>query len=306
MHWRTVVGQIAPLGVVPVDGRLHRVAMSYPTGPRGVGDADDPDTPRDDGAAHAGREQEWAMGETLWATPEENEPARGRAIPAFVSGALAGILVLGLIWAATSVLRDTGTATRPAATTPVASNAAAAAEPTWQAEALRPPSRTDRCRQADTDLAVPLRAAAPALDQWEVHVGAMNKLVVGAITPQQASAFWSQTRAGAERNLARFDSASRRVRLAGVDCLPPSTLSHAPGALRACAQHIVREQRTLEAARTALQTWRTHIRDMKMLDMGHLSPAVATRLWLANWHRGVRELRTYRTATRAMDGLATC
>jgi hypothetical protein len=247
------------------------------------------------------------MGETLWAAPEEHEePAGGRAIPAFVAGALAGILVLGLIWAATVVLRDNGAPTRPAATTPVASNAAAAAEPTWQAEALRPPSRTDRCRRADTDLAVPLRAAAPALDQWEVHVGAMNKLVVGAITPQQASAFWSQTRTGAERNLAHFDSVSRRARLAGVDCLPPGTLSHASGALRACAQHVVRERRTLEAARTALQTWRTHIRDMKMLDMGHLSPAVATRLWLANWHRGVRELRTYRTATRAMDGLATC
>jgi hypothetical protein len=272
-----------------------------------VGDADDSDTPPNDGAAPTGREQEWAMGETLWATAEESEePAGRRAIPAFVSGALAGILVLGLIWAATAVLRDTGTGTRPAATIPVASTATADAEPTREVEALRPPSRTDRCRQADEDLAAPLRAAAPALDQWEIHVGAMNKLVVGAITPQQAGAFWSQTRAGAERNLANFDSASRRVRIAGVDCPRPSTLSHASRALRACAQHVVREQRGLETARTALQTWRTHIRHMKMLDMGHLSPDVATRLWLANWHRGVRELRTYRTATRAMDGLATC
>jgi hypothetical protein len=272
-----------------------------------VGDADDSDTPPGDGAAPTGREQEWAMGETLWPTAEEKEePAGGRAMPAFLLGVLAGILVLGLIWAATVVLRDTGTGTRPVATTPVASTAPADAEPAGEVEALGPPSRTDRCRQADADLAAPLRAAAPALDQWEIHVGAMNKLVVGAITPQQAGAFWSQTRVGAERNLANFDSASRRVRLAGVDCPSPSTLSHASKVLRACAEHIFREQHALETARIALRTWRTHIRQMKMLDMGHLSPDVATRLWLANWHRGVRELRTYRSAMRAMDGLATC
>lgn len=247
------------------------------------------------------------MGETAWASAEEYaKPAGGRAIPAFLSGALAGIVVLGLIWAGTAYLRDAGTGTPRAATAPVTSTATTNAEPPRQVEASRPTSREDRCRQADAALAAPLRAAAPALDQWEIHVGAMNKLVVGAITPQQAGAFWSQTRAGAERNLAHFDSASRRVRRAGVDCPPPSTLSHASKALRACAEHVVREQQALETARVALRTWRTHIRHMKMLDMGHLSPDVATRLWLANWQRGVRELRTYRSATRAMDGLASC
>ena len=247
------------------------------------------------------------MGETGWTAAEENaERAGGRTIPAFLSGALAGILVLGLIWAATAALRDTFTGTGQAATTPVTSPATTTADPIRVVEASRPPTRKDRCRRADAELAAPLRAATPALDQWEIHVGAMNKLVVGAITPQQAGAFWSQTRAGAERNLANFDSASRRVRSAVVECPPPSTLSQASGALRACAQHVVREQQGLETARIAMRTWRTHIRDMKMLDMGHLSPVVATQLWLANWQRGVRELRTYRSATRAMDGPAAC
>lgn len=247
------------------------------------------------------------MGETAWVAAQENEePTGGRALPAFLTGALAGILVLGVIWAATAVLRDPGTGTRPAATTPVASAATTDAEPTREVEASRPPSRKDRCRQADAELAAPLRVAAPALDQWEIHVGAMNKLVVGAITPQQAGAFWSQTREGAERNLANFDSASRRVRSAVVDCPPPSALSQAPTALRACAQHVVREQQGLDTARIAIRTWRTHIRHMKMLDMGHLSPEVATRLWLANWQRGERELRAYRSVTRALDGPATC
>ena len=276
--------------------------MSDPTGPRGVGDAETA-VP-----AAGGREQEWAMGETGWTAAEENaERAGGRTIPAFLSGALAGILVLGLIWAATAVLRDTGTGTRPCGHDPGHEHGdnRTRSRSGWSRRRDHRVGQ-DRCRQADAELAAPLRAATPALDQWEIHVGAMNKLVVGAITPEQAGAFWSQTRAGAERNLANFDSASRRVRSAVVDCPPPSTLSQASRALRACAQHVVREQQGLETARIAMRTWRTHIRDMKMLDMGHLSPEVATQLWLANWQRGVRELRTYRSATRAMDGPAAC
>src|SRR5688572_4780151 len=46
-----------------------------------------------------------------------------------------------------------------------------------------PPSTTDtraqRCQDAARVLEAPLDAARPALEQWQVHVGAMNKLVVG-------------------------------------------------------------------------------------------------------------------------------
>jgi hypothetical protein len=278
--------------------------MTDPTGPSGVGDADDSAARPSNGAA---REQEWAMGETAWAAAEEYaEPAGGRAIPAFLSGALAGIVVLGLIWAGTAYLRDVGAGTQRAATTPVTSTATTNPKPPRQFEASGPASRENRCRQADAALAAPLRAAAPALDQWEIHVGAMNKLVVGAITPQQAAAFWSQTRAGAERNLADFYSATRRARSATAACPSPRALSQAPRALKTCAQHVVREEQALETARIAMRTWRTHIRHMKMLDMGHLSPEAATQLWLANWQQGIRELRSFRSATRAIDGPATC
>jgi hypothetical protein len=33
----------------------------------------------------------------------------------------------------------------------------------------------------------PLRTAEASLAQWEIHIGAMNKLVTGAITLEQAS-----------------------------------------------------------------------------------------------------------------------
>ena len=43
-----------------------------------------------------------------------------------------------------------------------------------------------------------------------------------------------------------------------------------------------------------------------MLEMGHLSPANATAMWLANWQRGVRELKAFRTADRAVDRSRGC
>lgn len=250
------------------------------------------------------------MGETEWAAAPGYEAVDGRrTAPAFLVGVLAGMVALAVVWAMTVVLSGTGGDTRtdsgraaaPTAAAPTASAtpSTGAAEPSQQAGAA--PSQADRCRRADAELARPLRAARPALDQWEVHVGAMNKLVVGAITPAQAGAFWSRSKVGAIRNLARFHAATRRVPLAGVDCPDPGAVTQASPGLRPCARHVARERDALEAAEIALRTWKRHIRDMRMLDMGHLSPDRANRLWLANWQRGVRELQTFRDADRAVE-----
>jgi predicted RNA-binding Zn ribbon-like protein len=226
--------------------------------------------------------------------------------PAFLIGALAGIVALGLIWAMTTVLTgsDNGTDNGQVARTPA--TPATGAEPTQHAQASPPSGPEDRCRQADAELARPLRAAVPALDQWEIHVGAMNKLVVGAITLQQATAFWHQTRVGAHQRLNRFYAAAREVPLAGVGCPSPGALPQASRELRSCAQHVAQERQALGAARIAMRTWRRHVRDMEMLRTGHLSPAAAQRMWLANWQRGVRELEAYRGAKRAVDRSTTC
>ena len=240
--------------------------------------------------------------------PEHEEPKHVRMFPAFLVGALAGMVALGLIWATTAVL--TGTASNDStdhgqvARTPA--TPATGAEPTQPAQASRPPSPEDRCRQADAELARPLRAAVPALQQWEIHVGAMNKLVVGAITLQQATAFWHQTRVGAHQKLNRFYSATPGAPLTGAGCPSPGALTQTSTELRSCARHVAQERQALGAARTAMRTWRRHVRDMEMLRMGHLSPAAGQRMWLANWQRGVRELRVYRSAKRAVDGSATC
>jgi hypothetical protein len=249
------------------------------------------------------------MGETEWAAaPEYEETDQERAIPAFLVGALAGMVALAVVWAMTAVLSGTGgetsTDSSRAATTAAPTAATTGAGPSDQASAV--PGQVDRCRRADAELARPLRAANPALNQWEVHVGTMNKLVAGAITPAQADAFWSQTKLGATRNLDRFDAAAGRDPFAGADCPDPDTLAKVSSDLKSCARHVDRERLALEAAGTALRTWKAHIRDMKMLDMGHLSPAKATQMWLENWQRGIRELQSFRAADRAVDRSRGC
>jgi hypothetical protein len=242
---------------------------------------------------------EWAMGTTEWVAPEHREQHRGKT-PAVLVGALAGLAAMGLVWATTAILsgNDNGRAPTSTVTT--------GAEPSQQAQASSRPNRMLRCEQADAELAGLLRAAVPALDQWEIHVGAMNKLVVGAITLQQATAFWEQTRLGAERRLDHFHSATRQIPFAGAGCPSPGALAQAPTRLRSCAQHVAGERAAVEAARIAMQTWQTHVGHMEMLRLGQMSPAAATRMWLASWHQGVREFQAYRGADRAVSSSGGC
>jgi len=142
--------------------------------------------------------------------------------------------------------------------------------------------------------AAPLSAAARSLAQWKVHVGAMNQLVAGRITLAQATAFWSRTRVGADRRAQEFRTADATTKPATA-C---RRLSGTGPAVAACARDVVRRAATLRAARTAIDTWQRHIRDMEMLRMGRMSPARATQMWLMNWRRGVRQLDAYDAAVR--------
>jgi hypothetical protein len=298
--------------------------MSDPTGPRDAGDSDEPDTRPEDGTGDTwdedtvdtgvghSSEHEWAMGESEWEEPEPEyeEPNRGRALPAFLVGALAGVVALGLVWATTVVITgtddDTGRLAASTVTNTVTSTATAGAEPDHHSDAPTGPSRMHRCRQADEELAGLLRAAGPALDQWEIHIGAMNKLVVGAITLAQATAFWNQTRVGAHQHLDDFYAATREIPFPGADCPSPDAVAQASPELRSCARRVALEREELEADQVAMQTWRGHVRHMEMLRMGQMSAATATRLWLASWRQGVRELGATQSAKRAVARSDAC
>nr|WP_300049373.1 hypothetical protein [uncultured Nocardioides sp.] len=159
-------------------------------------------------------------------------------------------------------------------------------------------TRAARCSEAAAALEAPLGAARPALRQWDVHVDAMNKLVVGEITLQQATAFWNQTRLGAQRNVDRFRKTWTALERTGVDCPAPALLGPAPAAVRSCSRLVGAELGVARTAKTSIDTWDTHVHHMDMLRMGTLSPEKATEMWLAMWRRGVRDLDAYRTAAR--------
>ncbi|WP_210439609.1 hypothetical protein [Nocardioides xinjiangensis] len=165
-------------------------------------------------------------------------------------------------------------------------------------------STMQRCVSAARALEAPLEAAGAALEQWGVHIQAMNDLVVGEINLQQAREFWDRTRVVARRRVDDYDSAWTAVRQEGVDC-PSPRLAPPDPALRPCIGQVAARIRVLEAAATSIRMWDHHVRDMEMLRRGTLSPGEATAMWLATWQRGDRGLNAYREAARderAHDG----
>ena len=168
------------------------------------------------------------------------------------------------------------------------------------------PTRLSRCASASRTIVSALEAARPSLDQWAVHVGAMNKLVVGEITLQQATDFWERTRLGAQRRIADFRDAMTSLRRRGVDC--PSSALLAPGAraLPGCVRQVEAQVGAVRAATTSIDTWDQHVQHMDMMRLGQLSPEDATRMWLSMWQQGVRDLDAYKAAAREAGRLDGC
>lgn len=156
--------------------------------------------------------------------------------------------------------------------------------------------RLDRCQVVYVAQDRPLRAVGPAMTQWEVHIGAMNKLVVGAISLAQAQEFWNQTREGAARNLATYRRTQRAFDERPARCALP--VGRGSDELRTCAEAVADRHRELDRAAVALDTWRTHVRHMEMLRRGQMTPGEATRMWLESWREGNREVEAYRSAAR--------
>jgi hypothetical protein len=242
---------------------------------------------------------------------EASEEERDRKVPAFLLGLLVGLAVLALVWVSVAVLTDDPADVTDTANQLPVSQTRDAATPSGSPSPSTPPAEAgptpmERCVAAADAMAPPLEAAQPAMDQWEIHVGAMNKLVVGAITFQQASDFWNQTRLGAQRRIARFRDADGSLRRHGVDCAPPQLLPPGSAALRSCSRQIQADLETLRVARIAIDTWDQHVHDMDMLRLGTLSPEKATAMWLSMWKQGVRQLESYRLAARDMKQQGAC
>ena len=227
----------------------------------------------------------------------EQAPAgpRHRARATTVSVVILLTLAIGLFAAA---LISDGSGHRASPTVSGADRAAASPR---SPRATDPPA-TDRqvldgCRALSSLQQGVLDAARPAMRQWEVHIGAMNKLVAGKITLAQASAFWDSTRARAAQRVRAFQTAdglfqSSTGSLCPEAAAPPGTASPE---LRTCLEAVAAGDATVRAARVTMVTWRHHVRDMEHLRMGTLSPHMAQQMWQMTWKQGDAELRLYRS-----------
>jgi hypothetical protein len=158
------------------------------------------------------------------------------------------------------------------------------------------------CRARWQQQRQPLQAGQSSLQQWRVHVRAMNELVAGKISLAQASAFWNQTRKGAMHRIMRFEQAMNSYEEAAPECaseaLPTADeASSSETAGQDCVLAAAAGDRLLLAAKTALTTWKHHVHDMEMLRMGQMTAAQATQMWQMSWQAGRDELARYNQAS---------
>jgi hypothetical protein len=214
-------------------------------------------------------------------------------------GAAVGMLVMGLVWAGFALTGGDGSPEADPGS-PVSNASQKGTVLGTEASAPTTPDRLAGCRAVLAAQRAPLSVAPRTLDQWEVHVGAMNKLVAGAISLNQATAFWNQTRVGAARNVNAFQAAAAGYHHTSARCLTRGAGGDQIAQVRSCTRAVAARNKVIHAAETSARTWDKHVSDMEMLRMGHLSPAKATAMWIASWRTGVHQLKEYHAAVRAM------
>ena len=174
-------------------------------------------------------------------------------------------------------------------------------------EALRAMTRAvNDCRTVQRHLSPNLVAVESAVEQWRIHIDAMNDLVAGRITLDEARAFWEATRVQGKHSLAAWMRTDASYRAARTECPPPGTGSGPNDALQACRVVQQGGDAVLAAARKTLPDWDRHIRHMDALRNGNLSPTRALHLWHGMYQSGRDGLRLYDAARRDLQGLPAC
>jgi hypothetical protein len=241
-----------------------------------------------------------------------------------VYGIIIGVLVVGLVWMVASTVRGADASPKQS----IASDSRDRDHSTRTADPAQsaPPSPTgttddqhalrsavlSSCHKVYDTQAPPLGAAATAMGQWQVHIAAMNQLVLGVISLQQANQFWNQTRDGAHANLHSFRVAAAPLRNPSALCpAPPSSPASGTGTATSastrkvvgCERAVAARSRVLRSAEVALGTWSMHVMHMEMLRNGQMTPQHAEALWLHSWHEGQEEVTRYHAALRAARGV---
>ncbi len=153
------------------------------------------------------------------------------------------------------------------------------------------PNALAGCVRLFTHQSAATQAANSSLDQWKLHIQAMNQLVAGQITLKQAQKYWAQTRAGAIHKVLAFQRL--RQRLDGLQC--PGVASSG-SQLTACQRATAAYAGVVKAAGVTVSTWNMHIQEMEDLVAGRITPTQALHMWTRMWHLGQRQLQSYNQA----------
>ena len=225
-------------------------------------------------------------------------PAMGLVVLIVLMSAAAG--TVGWLVARDS---DAAPATRSLVATATGTSTATPTSSVVGDQTEQAPATLAQCRSLWASQVSDQLAADTALDQWRLHIDAMNQLTAGEITLEQAAAFWKRSRLGALRQVDHFRSVDNALQASGRRCsgAPDAGLGAAPHKqLAACQAATEARAAALALARTAITTWEHHIMDMERLRAGEITPAQATAMWLQSWRAGARQLHDYdRRATTA-------
>jgi hypothetical protein len=208
----------------------------------------------------------------------------------FVVGTVVGAVFVLLLWAAVTVSTDPP---NPGSSQRLTSGQGRDGPATMPSLSAASP-QDQACRELVADQAAAVRDARRSLAQWRTHVEAMNRLVAGEITLAQASAFWNQTRVGADRRLRAYQRSTAGLPDLDAACGGSSGAGRQPTCLDVAAARA----RQLRRADVALETWSRHVQHMEMLRSGDLDPTTATRMWRTSWRAGMREIDRYDAAAR--------
>jgi Mrp family chromosome partitioning ATPase len=248
------------------------------------------------GAAAGSARRAARAGRSKLASAASLKPVRRHPWAGVIATALAVAIVVSTVW---WLNYDGSTEAQDGSAAP--DNSRAALAPSSQATVA---AAMDDCRSTRHAQTAPLETASKSLQQWQVHIDAMNQLVAGKITLAQANAFWERTRMQAAHRVHRFHRADGSYTAGQYSCPVLVTAENADrglSRLSACRRDIAQRDDTLRAARVAIDTWHRHVIDMNMLRAGTLSPARAIRLWNKYWKQGVAELHHYRAQLRQTD-----
>ncbi len=154
------------------------------------------------------------------------------------------------------------------------------------------------CRRMAEQQDVALGAAAVTLDDWQIHLGAMNKFAAGVVTVDELEGFWEQTEVQAAGGIRAFRAAARELDGATGDCPPPGKRMRT-AALRDCAEDVSSRGRALRAARTAADERFGQQQQMRGVRAWETSEAAARAGWLRIRGTSIGELEDYQRAARA-------